>query len=196
MREIESEPGMHISQAAKLMVASGEDCFTSFNGICVAAPKGSTVEWICSEYDRLSEIRRQEYLASDEGKAFERQQALRREALQNKANACMEKLPKLLFSDAAGLLEWLCDIHDARDHIGVKVDNDLILRTFAAHGYFPNMNTGADFNENDRENFAGWIIGQAIQHPCPPLVKDFTEKWKARFGQPETKPESVAANSE
>ena len=79
MKEIESEPGMHISQVAKLMVAANEDVFTIFNGICVACPNGSTVERVCNEYDRLSEIRREEYRKSPEGiAAAERQEAIRK----------------------------------------------------------------------------------------------------------------------
>ncbi len=178
---------MHVSQAAVLLVDAVKthgDSFLVFNGLCLAADKFSTVEGLCESYDKLSEIRRKEYLASPEGIERTRKDEATRSALQHRANQLSRKLPLLDFNNVDGLLDWLCEMEDPRDRIGVQVNSDLIREVFEGHGYKPNANVGNAFNENDRENYARWIIGQAIAPVYVPMVRSFTEKYRLRFPEP------------
>lgn len=63
MKEIEAEPGQHIKQVAERLAeaARTEDVFTTFNGLCLTATKGSSPESILAEYDRLCDLQQQEY---------------------------------------------------------------------------------------------------------------------------------------
>lgn len=181
MIEVIAEPGNHISKVAAQLVAAGNDAFTTFNGICVTAPKGSTVESICAEYDRLSELRAKEYRESPEGKQRAAEQKAEVERLQKKADELMKALPNLDFQNVGNLLWWLCEMESPRDRIGVNVDTAKITRTFERHGYTANMCCGPEFDENNRETFAKWIIGQAIAPAYVPMTRSFTEKWNDRF---------------
>ena len=182
MKEIQAEPGMHINQAAKVLVSTAKtegDCFLNFNDILLAANQFSTVEMICSEYDRLSELRQQEYQSSPEGKAMKARREAERQELQARADDLMTRLPRLNFSDVGYLLDWLCQMEEPRDRIGVTVDVNHIREVFVVHGYHPHDCEGDKFDANDPENVARWIIGQAIAETYVPMVRHFTEKWKA-----------------
>ncbi len=99
----------------------------------------------------------------------------------------MYRLSNLNFADDVAVLDWLCEFQDPSDHVGVVKQPGEVLSTFAANGYHPNVNTGKDFNKNDRDNVARWIIGQALSDlACEVgainhMVVHFTEKWKQRF---------------
>jgi hypothetical protein len=44
-----------------------------------------------------------------------------------------------------------------------------------------NANCGEEFNESDRDNYARWIIGQALVVPYAPMTQRFTAMWKEAF---------------
>jgi hypothetical protein len=156
-------------------------CVSVFNGITLYADGASTVESIVADYHAQSEAKAKAWRASPEGKRATKEAADRQEALQLKADGLMHQLPSLDFSNVVVLLDWLSAIEDPRDHIGVKVDEQLIIDTFRAHGYEPNANCGDEFKEGDPDNYARWIIGQALNIPAYPAVSMFTEKWKEKF---------------
>lgn len=187
MKEIETAgPGSHISKSAKSLVDSVKkdgDSFMNFNGILLAANQFSTVESICADYDRLCDVRQKEYAASPEGKAAKRKQEADRKRLQKDADRLMADLSHLDFNNVGNLLHWLCAMEDPRNRIGVNVDAGMIQRTFMKHGYEPNTCCGDEFDENDKETFARWLIGQAIADVYVPMVQRFTEQWRDRFGK-------------
>lgn len=180
MKEIDVKPGMSIRHVADLMVqaidVSGADVFCTFNGICVPATKSSTVESICDEYDRLCEIRREEYEASLEGIERRNRDAEEQLQLQAKADRLMTELPELDFNNLDLLIKWLADIEAARDRVGVTVDARRIQSVFMAHGFEPNGYCDDAFVKGDPEIERRWLIGQAIADVYVPLVRSFAEK--------------------
>lgn len=193
MKKIEVSPGEHLNDAAaRLVEAAPATC--EFNGITLTAVEGASAEGVVAFYNAESERRAKTYRESPEGREAERQKQTRVENLQAEADRLMARLSVLDFSNVAALLDWLSEIEDPRDHIGVKVDVPLIISTFVARGYQPNANCHEDFNESDPDNFARWIIGQAIQEPYYPGVRRFAEEWRERFGGALCLPTGVMIN--
>ncbi|OGZ11660.1 MAG: hypothetical protein A3D67_00515 [Candidatus Lloydbacteria bacterium RIFCSPHIGHO2_02_FULL_51_22] len=68
----------------------------------------------------------------------------------------------------------------------VVKQKDVVIATFAAKGYHPNVNCGQDFHGDDRDNFARYIIGQALGNlacvgAIHQVVQRFTNDWKKKF---------------
>jgi hypothetical protein len=184
MQIIDISAGVDIRDAAVQLVkvaSTGGRASCEFNGITLTAEEGATADEIVDFYMEESARRAKAYRNSPEGQKAERQRQIRIENLQRKADGLMAQLSTLDFESPRILLEWLSEIEDARDHIGVKVDTQLLISTFVAHGYLPNANTDDKFNEADPDNYARWIIGQAIKVPYFPLVGSFRQKWQEKF---------------
>jgi hypothetical protein len=180
MKNICFSPGVHIAEAARLLVESAP-ARGDFNGITLTAEEGMSPEAIVDEYQALSERRHREWLQSPEGRKESRRREMEVQNLQAKADRLMAHLTSLDFSNVAALLDWLCEMEEPRDRMGVGVDVPLIISTFTTHGYQPNVNCGAEFNESDPDNFARWIIGQAIKEPYYPGVRRFAGEWRKKF---------------
>jgi len=184
-QEIELSVGEHITTAAEKLIAAcrnGGQAACKFNGVILAADKNSTIESIVDDFNHQSEEARIAYNESPEGKRAAWEALDRQTCLQIKADNLMEKLPDLNFNDPAVLLDWLCEMEEPRDHIGVRVDVERILQIFCANGYEPNAYCDDEFKDGDFYIHAAWIIGQAIASPYVPLVNHFTSQWKERFG--------------
>lgn len=54
------------------------------------------------------------------------------------------------------------DFQPYSDRIGVPTNAHLIIQELNSRGYIADMNCGKDFDENSKENYAKWIIGQCI----------------------------------
>lgn len=185
MKTYEALAGQSIQTAAKAMIAlaveSQEPVLSEFNGIVIVGEPQDSYSKIVTRYHEASKKQHEEYLASPEGKKAAADSEDRRLMLQKRADALMAALPHLVFTDVGEVLEWFCAAEEPRDHIGVTISFDTIRDILAAHGYEAGANCSDDFKEDDRENFARWIIGQALSNPCPPLVNHFANKWRERF---------------
>lgn len=63
MREIHTEAGLHIGKAIDNLLAHAqtEDCFTTFNGICLPANRLTTKEELWQKYDDAMDERSRKY---------------------------------------------------------------------------------------------------------------------------------------
>jgi hypothetical protein len=192
MKKIESYPGEHISKVAARMVEAVLDetemtttavptVMAEFNGTTIYATLSSTVESIVADFNRQFEENARAYRESPEGKESVRRQESQRQQSQAKADDLMAQLPLLRFDDVVCLLDWLCEMEEPRDRVGVKVKTDEIISVFRIHGYEANVNCDADFRPDDADNVARWLIGQALSIPYVPLVRKFREDWKQKF---------------
>lgn len=184
VKEIETYAGQHVKRAAGNMIAAlGESKRVKcrFNDIVLIADRDSTVDSIVADYQEKCEERARRYRESPEGKAAVAAAEAKRAALQQTADRLMGELPHLNFNDAEAVLSWLCDMEEPRDHSGVKVDYPRMLHEFCRHGWEPDACVGPEFDENDKWNFAAWIVGQAIKAVYVPMTRHFTEQWRARF---------------
>ena len=191
MRTYEPRAGENVSETAERMVAlaneTNEVVTAKFNDIEITASPGGDPQAIVSYFHEEYERRVEAYHNSPEGKRAAREREERRVAAQQKHDALIQQLPNLNFADDVAVLDWLCEFQDPSDYTGVVNQQDVVLATFAAHGYYPNVNCGKDFNENDRDNFARWLIGQALDGlrsevgAIHQVIHKFTDDWKKKF---------------
>jgi len=200
-KTIEFGPGCHVSEAAQLMMTEllseknheeggkvGD--FTvkgAFNGTTLVARKGSTTESILADFTAQMAANAEVYRKSPEGKAAAREQAERLVQMQLKHDVLMKKLPSLDFSSHIAVIDWLCEFQDPSDHIGVVKQQDVIVAIFATRGYHPSVNTGDAFDGSDQDNFARYIVGQALDMlqgsvgAIHQIIHKFADDWKEKF---------------
>jgi hypothetical protein len=183
--------GEHIERAAKRLIsaaASAEDgrAAASFNGVDLIADRNSTIERIIEHYTGESERKAKEYRESPEGLKAAKEADERRLRCQEVFDSSMQALKTLNFNDERAVLDWLCNIQNAADHVGITGSRASILEAFASKNLIPNMNCGDAFNGKDRHNFFRYLVGQALdgfaQFGAPhPILHTFVAEWKQKF---------------
>jgi hypothetical protein len=180
--------GCHISNGAAQLVAAATEhgaAAGTFNGIKLLADPTSTVDGIVRDYTTLSNAARETYLASPEGIAAAEAADERRSNMQAKHDALMRSLAGLDFSNQVTVLDWLCEMQEPSDHVGVIVRRKTVLEAFAKHGFRPGVNCDADFRPESRENVHRWLVGQALDGlekiAIHSLIHKFASDWKAKF---------------
>ncbi|MEK7509683.1 MAG: hypothetical protein AAB605_03145 [Patescibacteria group bacterium] len=190
MKKLNFAPGSHLNEAAKELVNAAKKNGKAqgyFNGILLAADKTSTAEGIVAYYREETERRAEAYRNSPKGKKAAREAKERLEKMQQKHDELMRQLPNLDFTNNIAVLNWLCEYQDPSDYIGVMKQQDEVVATFVAHGYHPNVNLHENFKEDDRDNYARYIIGQALSMlqgevgAIHHVIHHFTKKWKEKF---------------
>lgn len=187
MIELEASAGEHISgfakrltEAAKVAGARG-----TFNGVALRVDCFSTVDEVCSSYSRQMEAAAVAYRNSPEGIAAERKREASIQAAQDTHDALVRDLASLDFKNDVAVLDWLCAIQDATDHSGVAVNKATILDTFSRHGFAANVNCGADYKPDDRDNAFRYLVGQAMDGlqsvAIHGIIHKFAVDWKAKF---------------
>lgn len=187
MKQIEFLAGTHLREAAKKLVAAlaeHDEVSGQFNGINMTATKGATVDGILADYETRQEAAAEAYRKSPEGIKAAHEANARATAAKEKYAAQMRKLPTLDFGSEVAVLDWLCDIQDATDHVAVTVDRKTILAAFAAHGLLPGVNCGGDYRKGDRDNEYRWLVGQALETlrrvAIHSIIHKFAKQWKAQ----------------
>jgi len=84
MKEIDTEPGLHICKAIDLLLehAQNEDCFTTFNGICLAADRSTSKGALLDKYDEAMAEASRKYKQTQETEQRERYQRPMREQIE------------------------------------------------------------------------------------------------------------------
>lgn len=180
-----------------LLAVSEQDVVKAvFNGIELSTdPKTidpsidvfSAAKHIVDDFMLKRDIRDKEYRESPEGKSRQNEFAMRLRHNQKTVNAAVAELETLDFSDIAAVVDWFDKVTDPMDFRGVKVPSAKIVRIFKINGYLPCVNTGNNYNDEDKENFARYIIGQALlglKSPIGrihPVFKSFAKKWREKF---------------
>lgn len=181
----------NVRTTAERMIALAKETKGSvtakFNDIELTATEDSTVEDIVSGFHIKIAEDAEKYRTSPEGKRAARESEERKEEAQRKADALMEQLPNLDFANQEAVLDWICEFQGPSDHIGVVKNQGEVLKIFAEHGYQPGVNTGEAFNGEDRDNFARYIIGKALDGlrcdtgAIHQVIHKFTDDWKKKF---------------
>jgi len=186
--ELEAWLGEHIEDYAARVYEAGKktNIIFKFNGIVFAIENNASPAEIVSFYKEESEKSRLAYEKSPEYK----QQLLEREESLKQANKAIQFLTDRLeiidWDSLDAVINWLCEIQPVADNSGVIIDVSKIITTFSKNGFYANVNVGKDFIEDDRENVARYIIGQALdgfeQVGSPhPMLLTFAERWKAKI---------------
>lgn len=126
---------------------------------------------------------------SDKGKAASLKSDNKTAQLQFVMDNAIVKLQSLDFTNQVEILDWICSIQDASDHTDVHTDSTFILMLFNMNGYLPDVNTGDEFDGDDPDNFARYIIGQALSGlrtvgVVHHVVTRFAGEWKNKFYPP------------
>lgn len=192
--KIEARLGQHIYNFAEQLIVIAkekqEQIVGVFNGInLIVNPEldlsaDDLVKFFNEESEKIAEA----YRKSPEGIKAMKEFEERKQNMQEKVNQLIESLDNLDFLDYESILEWICDFQEASDHIGVSFDKSQVISTFKNHGFNIGVNTGDDFNGEDAENFAKYLIGQAldgINSVGSPhqIIHKFTSNWKQKFGK-------------
>ena len=84
MKKIDTEPGLHISKAIDLLLehAQTDDCFTTFNGICLAADRSTSKGALLDKYDEAMAEASRKYKQTQETEQRERYQRPMREQIE------------------------------------------------------------------------------------------------------------------
>lgn len=191
MNTYEPMAGENVSTTAERMIALAKETKgsvrTKFNDIELTATEKSTAEDIVSNFQTKITEASETYRKSPEGQRAARESEERKDEAQRRADALMEQLPNLDFNNQEAVLNWICDFQDPSGHIGIVNNQGEVLKIFAEHGYQPGVNTGEAFNGEDRDKFARWVVGQALDGlrgdvgAIHQVVHKFTDDWKKKF---------------
>jgi hypothetical protein len=178
------EPGEHILDAASRAVANGADRL-EFNGIMIDVPSKSP-DAIVAEYEEECDARAKAWRESDAGLAYAKERASEAAAHQSKADKMISDLSGAPWPGHAAMIDWVSDVQEHFDYVGVAIDRDAIVREFSRMGYEPGVNCGAEFDGEDEDNSARWLIGQAVsgikEVGAPhPIVREFAKRWRDKF---------------
>lgn len=187
---IEIMPGEHIGRAADRLVAAAKGAFavveTTFNGVRLVATPLSTAGEICRHYDDECARQAIKWRESPEGKAAAERDRAEVARLQARCDRMLRQLTSLDFADPSAVLDWVCRFRVPSDRIGVRFPRELILSTFARHGYQAGVNVGDAFDPEDGTNVARYIVGQALDGlekvgAIHPVVHRFAGDWREKF---------------
>lgn len=150
------------AKAADLMEKRGEPVEMTFNSISLTIGPGETAQQMREAYWTEYQRRFRAYQASDEGVMAENQRQARLTHSQNVMDEALVELETLDFTDYLAVINWLRKIREPSNHSGVIFQAADVARNFYHHGYMPNENSGRDYNGEDMENSARFLVGQAI----------------------------------
>lgn len=190
MQQVQFSPGTSIDRAAaELCAAAAEhsEAVGKFNDVELHVAGGYAPAGVVSFYHEECERQSAAYRNSPEGKAAARKTDQECAALQAKHDRLMANLPKLIVERPAEVLDWLCQMQECTDRVGVVVRRKTIVETLGRAGYRANENVGADCKEGDRENACRYPIGQCLAglkdgSAIHPIVHKFAAEWRKRFG--------------
>lgn len=188
--EIKFAGGTPIAMAARMLVDAvakiHEPVQGKFNDILLVADAGSTLEGIVAFFDQQREIRAEEYRNSPEGKRAAQEAEERRSRLQQTHDSLMRKLPSLDMHDQVAVLDWLCQMQEPSDHVGIILRRATIVSAFEKAGFVANANTGKAYKADDRENSFRYLVGQALSGlkdgpAIHSILHKFTKEWREKF---------------
>lgn len=165
---------MVLREVAKLMVNNRKELkegliTANFNGICLKADESSTIESIIVQYNEALRASIKAYRQTDQYNLKKQQDEAKMIELKTTAENLMIELESLDFKNLRSILNWIKRFQPCSQRIELVYYNEKILSKFSENGFLPNANLDADFNNDDKENVAKYIIGQALN-----MLKKYT----------------------
>lgn len=191
MHTVEFLPGTHIANAANELVKAADEHGAArgvFNGIEMTAERSASPAAIVDTFHREQARRLDEYRQSPEHKEAERQANQRRSEAQQTHDTLMARLPTLDMGNDVAVLDWLCQMQEPSDHVGVIVRKQTIIDAFEKAGFRANANCGAAYKPGDRQNMHRYLVGQALaglkEGPAiHPIIHKFANEWRQQFAE-------------
>ncbi len=189
MQNVEFGAGTHIDHAAKMLVAAAVQHGSAkgkFNDIELTADSKTRPEEILKYWEKVSAANADSYRNSEACKNAARDAEDRRLTMQKAAQSASAQLSNLDWLSDVAVLDWLCTLQPASDHVGVKVDRAMIVSEFERHGFHAGANCGDQYKEDDRENSFRYLVGQALSGlkdgpSIHPILLKFASDWKKKF---------------
>lgn len=186
--QVSFHPGEDIGSAARRLTkaayVSGYATGT-FNDVVLEAHSDTAAYDVVMHYNRECARRRTEYEASPEGQAEIAARNDERQRLQSLHDELVAQLDILDFSNDSDVIDWLSQMQEPSDRIGVTVDRERILAAFRSHGLVPGMDVSPRFNSNDRASFYRWLVGQALEGiktiSIHGIFHKFAREWREKF---------------
>lgn len=194
---VEARAGQRIQDFARDIVMaatrSGLGAKGKFNDIELSVPAGTDNNEaiaikLVEQYKRKMDDAREAYRTSPEGVAAAARDAEDIRQKQATIDGLMRDLDTLDFTDVEAVLKWCVDFQDPSDRIGTQRDSARILQVFADNGYVPGMNVGKAFDGNSMDNFAKYLVGQALDGvrsigAVHQVIHSFYDEWRKKFGK-------------
>ena len=181
-------PGEHLIKAIEASIRASsyykEFVYLRFNDVDLVVSSESNVSTIVKEFEDEVEYQRKKYEASTEGIKEKQDHENMLQAQNDKLNQLKENLPD--FSNLDSVISWLGELEKSCDCISLSKAG--IVEVFEGKGYFAGVNCGEDFKEDDRDNCARWLIGQALEcirdaGAIHPMYHTFAKQWRDKFGE-------------
>jgi len=171
----ESKVGSHIENGIKSMkqmaIEHNNHIKTDFNDIEIIVNPDSDINKVIEAFHAEQNRLAKEYTNSPEGQARikEREDEHMRQII--RVEELWDNQPD--FSDLNSVITWLEELEKCSM---MNLRKDRIVELFESKGYFACVNCGEDFKEDDKENWARWLIGQALE--CIQDVGAFHKIWR------------------
>lgn len=187
---IEPQLGRNVSEVAKEMVAAvkagAKSAHAVFNEVSLVAVRGTTVSDIEAQLHAGYAAASEAYRKSPEGIAAKAKEQSDRRNMQATADALMVEFKTLDMASDVAVLDWLDRFQDPSDNTTIRTDTKRVIEGLKAAGYVSNANCGPAFNESDRDNYARYLVGQALSclesvGAIHQVFGTMHERWKAKF---------------
>lgn len=181
--------GEHIAKSVDRLVAAAREYGSAggfFNDIELKATATTTPEEVVRFYNSEIDRRVAAFINSPEGKEAERKREAGRSSAQQLHDSLMAKLQSLDMSNDVAVLDWLCQMQEPSDRIGVIVRRQTIVQTFEKYGFKAGENCGAHYRPGDRKNMHRHLVGQALSClkeglSIHPILHKFAAEWRNLF---------------
>jgi hypothetical protein len=187
--------GDHINGFAKQMIKERDQRLSNgdtelvegrFNDILLVASVTSTWESIVDHHknqcDQASRKYRRSKLFKKRFSKSKRQNIKRHRQLKRH----MKTLPELDTTNHYAVLDWLNTLLPYAENYYARFDRTNVIRCLESAGYQANANTAENFAADNMDNFAGYIVGQALdglkRHgSIHSMMSTFYGQWLEKF---------------
>lgn len=188
MKTVQYTPrcGTHIDDVSRIAweTANLDNCRVAFtfNGIDLTVEPTDNPDTAAKWYEAECKVRAAAYRASEAGRAAAAARVARLASAQKTLDALIADMGDM--SDPKRAVAFVRDLASVADDVGLVWNKKSVARRLKSAGWVASANRGNAFRADDRENVAGWIVGQALSMmrngmPPHPMLADFAEKWLA-----------------
>jgi hypothetical protein len=167
-----------------------------FNGTTLVVTEDSKPADVLAAWKADGKKQSEEFKNSAKGQKLIREREESNRMDQKTIDAHLAYLPHMLKeNDIAKAVVWCGGFAEVNDNRNLTYDKMAIIQAFVQAGYHLNINTGVNFNEEDKDNYARYIIGQCLDNlsadmPMMPIAKSFADKWVQKFVIPQLEAQS------
>ena len=158
-----------------------------FNGTEIYAIPGDTSEDVLNRWNATQAAEYEAYKRTPEYAESQRKETNRVASLKDRINGYIIEMDSLNWKDYKTVLLFVEKTVSDLDSYEADSANKLFRDKLTLAGYVDNANVGANFKEDDEENFALYIIGQCLNclnkmGAIHPMACSMVGDWRKKFG--------------